>query len=484
MDKYLLIFYNEERERKYTAAIKPYLRDTFMTNVAMILIVQLVTFIYHLANLDINNLILTASLSLITGLSLTIALKWSCKLGFVILSFKITYIIFTIEFLRWKRSKLEASAAYYEGAQLTAFSFLVSTGTCSIGIMPASVYEVFSGLYIGSLYVDELETSLLPMVAYFIFSIFLVVPIGYNKEKFRRKKFLLREKTQKQVEAYKYIIRDVLPGVSMIINEKNLNSQKKKKEKENKKVKKPLNSILSRFRKLLHLSQPKKASEFDEVITSTHRNLVSSSQRNAVPNEEINSGVVKHLVIPETSSQKNIGVFQNLILSNFQFKGDIEYSNEKARSLYGADTIQDLFRLIESIRITDCQFPKESVYHEQSPLNEASNAIDVMNLIYEEDAIYEKKFRNYSFKLRRQESRIHESRINTTTVIKGYFLKPEKRFIQIKLCKFTIGKKPGLFLLLDDISMEEENKYLRSLDNFKDRLLATVTHDLRTPLNG
>ena len=37
---------------------------------------------------------------------------------------------------------------------------------------------------------------------------------------------------------------------------------------------------------------------------------------------------------------------------------------------------------------------------------------------------------------------------------------------------------------MESLSLEEEIKKLQELDKYKNRLLATVSHDLRTPLIG
>jgi signal transduction histidine kinase len=45
------------------------------------------------------------------------------------------------------------------------------------------------------------------------------------------------------------------------------------------------------------------------------------------------------------------------------------------------------------------------------------------------------------------------------------------------------GKK-SFMLIFMDVSQKLKNKRLKELNEYKDHLLATVTHDLKTPLNG
>lgn len=39
-------------------------------------------------------------------------------------------------------------------------------------------------------------------------------------------------------------------------------------------------------------------------------------------------------------------------------------------------------------------------------------------------------------------------------------------------------------LIMNDISEKVRSQHLKEVNTYKDRLLATVSHDLKTPLNG
>jgi signal transduction histidine kinase len=46
------------------------------------------------------------------------------------------------------------------------------------------------------------------------------------------------------------------------------------------------------------------------------------------------------------------------------------------------------------------------------------------------------------------------------------------------------GDEEGVLLILNDVSLKIINEKLRELERFKDKMLSTVTHDLKTPLNS
>ena len=57
-------------------------------------------------------------------------------------------------------------------------------------------------------------------------------------------------------------------------------------------------------------------------------------------------------------------------------------------------------------------------------------------------------------------------------------------YFHLKFLKLQWNYKNCILLILDDITESHRIKELRNLDEYKNQLLATVSHDLRTPLNG
>lgn len=46
------------------------------------------------------------------------------------------------------------------------------------------------------------------------------------------------------------------------------------------------------------------------------------------------------------------------------------------------------------------------------------------------------------------------------------------------------GEEEGVLLIFNDVSLRIVNEKLREIEKFKDTMLSTVTHDLKTPLNS
>jgi len=62
--------------------------------------------------------------------------------------------------------------------------------------------------------------------------------------------------------------------------------------------------------------------------------------------------------------------------------------------------------------------------------------------------------------------------------------KQEKHYFDLKIAKICWERQPCLLVLFNDNTSLRKVIELQNLDEYKNRLLATVSHDLRTPLNG
>jgi hypothetical protein len=158
-----------------------------------------------------------------------------------------------------------------------------------------------------------------------------------------------------------------------------------------------------------------------------------------------------------------------------------------------------MYEFLHSIEVTSCLYPKqmqESLREE----NVTKNVSDVLNDLFLDDADekskltlvsskgddhhFEKKSFNIDY-LRQRKKKMEMKSV----LIKGYYLikkssQDSSRIpISLKLSKFRWQRKPWVLILFQDITDHEENKALKELDKLKDKLLASVTHDLRTPLN-
>ncbi|EAR92766.2 ATPase, histidine kinase-, DNA gyrase B (macronuclear) [Tetrahymena thermophila SB210] len=72
-------------------------------------------------------------------------------------------------------------------------------------------------------------------------------------------------------------------------------------------------------------------------------------------------------------------------------------------------------------------------------------------------------------------------------VFPGCFFQDQNMYFDIQISKCTWGQQEqsdSLIVILNDISQRVTNQRLKQLDKYKDDLLANVSHDFKTPLNG
>lgn len=59
-----------------------------------------------------------------------------------------------------------------------------------------------------------------------------------------------------------------------------------------------------------------------------------------------------------------------------------------------------------------------------------------------------------------------------------------KSHFEIRILPCLWESQISFLVIMNDISEKVRLKHMKELDQYKDRLLATVSHDLKTPLNG
>ncbi len=57
-------------------------------------------------------------------------------------------------------------------------------------------------------------------------------------------------------------------------------------------------------------------------------------------------------------------------------------------------------------------------------------------------------------------------------------------YYDIKIYKCMWENKQSLMVIFTNISEKKQAKILKEIDGYKDDILSTVSHDLKTPLNG
>ncbi|KAL4500454.1 hypothetical protein ABPG72_003405 [Tetrahymena utriculariae] len=73
---------------------------------------------------------------------------------------------------------------------------------------------------------------------------------------------------------------------------------------------------------------------------------------------------------------------------------------------------------------------------------------------------------------------------NRQNIQKGYINEQEEKHLNVHIVDCYEDNQVNIMIVLNDISMKYENKRLYEMNNYKDKLLATVSHDLKTPLSA
>ena len=165
-------------------------------------------------------------------------------------------------------------------------------------------------------------------------------------------------------------------------------------------------------------------------------------------------------------------------------------------------TVEEMYEFLQSIEVTSCIYPK-MMQDSLSERNNSKNVSDVLNELFLDDSDEKSKFtivsskgddhhlefKTFNIDYLRQRKKKMEMK---SVLIKGFYQfkrvsqsssSSSRIPISLKLSKFRWQRKPWVLILFQDITDHEENKALKELDKLKDKLLASVTHDLRTPLN-
>ena len=112
-----------------------------------------------------------------------------------------------------------------------------------------------------------------------------------------------------------------------------------------------------------------------------------------------------------------------------------------------------------------------------NPLDIPINSFSEIRSLLSKD---KKIFKLYQDQLDFHQIAVHSKNSKNTHQQDGF----SDRNFTIKFLKIIWEKKQSVLIIINDVTDLNKLKELQTLDNYKNQLLATVSHDLRTPLNG
>ena len=116
-----------------------------------------------------------------------------------------------------------------------------------------------------------------------------------------------------------------------------------------------------------------------------------------------------------------------------------------------------------------------------------STPLNPLETTIHQDSVFEnteKHIENPYNKIQKSEKQSEEKSASATSQCFTQEDEPKHKYYQLKIAKIHWEDSECLLVLLSDITKSKKIIELRNLDHYKNQLLASISHDLRTPLNG
>ena len=171
--------------------------------------------------------------------------------------------------------------------------------------------------------------------------------------------------------------------------------------------------------------------------------------------EEIKTDMLKSKNLKKGCSIEEINfISKNSIINEImQEIKSLEFISSFGLEKFGIKSTKDFLNYLKQIQITNIEENKLMA------LDSFSNGKDI---IYNLNKKNSKKFKNSHFYL-------------------GKYLNEK---IRILICEINWESTPYFLIKIEKNSLEEEIHQLKELNQYKDQILSSVSHDLRTPING
>ncbi|KAL4465049.1 hypothetical protein ABPG72_012232 [Tetrahymena utriculariae] len=216
--------------------------------------------------------------------------------------------------------------------------------------------------------------------------------------------------------------------------------------------------------------------------TKNSLNLYNKQTLNGINLDNQSQNGSKYL--QQTSNQKKSSGFENnnSIISWDEIK--IQYANQKCTELFRTSDLSELKLKLQTINTYE-KIAERSMNFQEKQTNQSLLEDIIQELVSGQCQFKSDLFKqNIEFKNQETQNNCQNQEFEIFDVMesKKYFIIDAQLF-RAKYAICIWSKKPCILLLFLNESLQKKNNHLQQLNQYKDRLLATVSHDLKTPLN-
>ncbi|KAL4466118.1 hypothetical protein ABPG74_004355 [Tetrahymena malaccensis] len=234
---------------------------------------------------------------------------------------------------------------------------------------------------------------------------------------------------------------------------------------------------------MIILSKEGLQQSLQSYLTKNSLNYYNKQTLNGINLDNQSQNGSKYLQQNNNQNKKCSGFENNSsIISWDEIK--IEYANQKCTELFKTSDLSEIKHKLQIINTYE-KMAERSMNFQENQVNQSLLEDIIQELISGQCQLKSDLFKQ-NIELKNQEAKNNcqnqEFEIFDVMESKKHFIIDAQLF-RAKYAICIWSKKPCILVLFLNESLQKKNNHLQQLNQYKDRLLATVSHDLKTPLN-
>ena len=153
---------------------------------------------------------------------------------------------------------------------------------------------------------------------------------------------------------------------------------------------------------------------------------------------------------------------------------------------YKNNLSQILYDHFHSLKNSNSRFSTDGLNREIQFLSINLSRTTVHDSILTKPSHYDERMLGMTPSINSERDHFRETQRDMNNIMQSNFIdiEPKVKYYEMKFAKIRWNEKDCLIVLLSDITKSKKIIELKNLDKHKNQLLASISHDLRTPLNG